>query len=99
LSFLPIWTILLLSGKRLDEEDLMEATVVTPRIASNLVKIWLRERGFTACRVSKSRTVGFSGFGYGSCVFVTVEGWEPHPAAGDLERYARDNGFRVEFEA
>lgn len=64
------------------------------REAKKLLRAELERRG-SVHRLT-ARTVNFSGFGYDRCVFVKVHGWEPGPLWGELQAFARRNGFRIE---
>ena len=70
---------------------------MTPKEAKRLVNEWLHKNGFRA-KATKAKTVSFEGFGYGSAIFVTVDGWKPNPLAEHLQLFAKNNGLRITFK-
>jgi len=43
-----------------------------------------------------AKTISFSDLARGSSVFVKIHGWQPNPCWDELDRLAKQNGFRVE---
>ncbi len=67
---------------------------MTPAEAKKIVKAKLSEFG-KEHKVT-ARTIGFVDLARDSCIFVKVHGWKPDPAWNELDRLAREHGFRVE---
>ena len=74
------------------------STTITPRQARKLVEQWLEEHDLSEASVDKARTVDFTDLARARRVFVTVGNWKPSPQASDLEQFARQHGFSVEFQ-
>ncbi len=67
------------------------------REAKRLISTELNERGLSYDKLT-ARTVSFTDLARGQAVFVTVHGWKPDPASGELKRLAKESGFRVRFK-
>lgn len=71
-------------------------TPVSVSVAKKLIRSALSARGLENKLTTK--TIDFSDLARASCVFVVVHGWSPDPFAAELEKIARENGFRVTFK-
>lgn len=69
---------------------------ISARKAGSIIKTELVQRGLPFTRVT-ARTLDFTDLARAQAVFVTVNGWEPNPAAAELKQLARQHGFFVEF--
>lgn len=70
---------------------------ISSRKAANLMKKFLTKEGIPFTKV-KGSTTSFSGLGYGTGVFATIDGWKPDKVNADKAKaFARKNGFIASF--
>lgn len=72
-----------------------ERKPLTTSEAKSVIKAELQKRSLHFTKLT-ARTVSFSGFGYGSCIFVKIHGWKPDPVWADLKAIAKEQGFCIE---
>jgi len=65
------------------------------REAKKLVTSWLRKHGLSNKVTAK--TIDFSDLARCSRIFVVVHDWAPGPIAADLNHYAMQHGFLMEY--
>jgi len=70
---------------------------MTAAKAKKLLKAELDKRGLPYTKLT-AKNVGFSDLARDECVFVTVHGWQPNPAASELEKLAKRDGYRITFK-
>lgn len=75
----------------------MVTTGMSPSEAKKLVADRLRRLGIEYTRLS-AKTIGFSDLARGDGLFVTIHGWKPNPAADEIKKMAKENGFFVQFD-
>ena len=67
---------------------------ITPHKAKKLLAAELTAKGLPFTKLT-ARHVDFTDLARAMPLFVTIHGWEPNPALGDLERFAKGHGFYV----
>ena len=69
----------------------------TARQARKLVEDWLREHALAEIQVRTATTVRFSDLARGSAVFVEITKPLLPPLGGELDAFAHNNGFYVDW--
>ncbi len=68
---------------------------MTPHQAKKIIADALRTMHLPGYKLT-AKTISFSGFGYGSRIFVKIHGWQPGDGWRVLASLAHDNGFSIE---
>jgi len=70
---------------------------MTPQAAKSIIFKALKDLGHNPFQYKlTARTIDFSDLARSACVFVRVQGWEPHPDWLLLKAEAKRHGFCIE---
>jgi hypothetical protein len=73
----------------------MNEEAITPAKAKKIIIDKLNELHLPYDKVT-AKTIDFTDLARASMIFVKIHGWKPNPLMGELEKVAKENGFRVD---